>query len=72
MNGFKFFRGFTTDVIIGRRGETLMEPGYIYAPYVPIFLTPELVDEPEDMMERYIWEVNRSFYGEITINNNNE
>jgi hypothetical protein len=32
-------------VLVGAKGELFIEAGYVYAPYIPIFATPLLVDE---------------------------
>jgi hypothetical protein len=63
MREFKFFRGFTTDVIIGRRGETYIEPGLIYAPYLPMSLTLEPIEISDYTLERFRRMVNNSFFG---------
>ena len=33
------------DCLVGAKGEMFIEAGYIYAPYIPIFATPLLIDE---------------------------
>jgi hypothetical protein len=37
---FKFFRGLSENVIVGRKGRTVMDIGYVYAPYIPVILNP--------------------------------
>lgn len=41
----------TTRMIMGYRGPTFMHAGYVYAPYIPVFTTPILVD-PNDFTSR--------------------
>ena len=48
INKFKFFRGYVpiSRILEGIRGTTIMEAGYVYAPYIPVLLEPEPVYEP--------------------------
>ena len=62
-------------VLIGHRGNTFLEAGYIYAPYIPLQLTQTIYD-PNDftprkgIMTRYAKKmVNNRFYGVIIIDN---
>lgn len=31
------------EIIIARKSDSLIEPGYVYAPYIPISTTPQVV-----------------------------
>ena len=60
-------------ILIGLKGSTFLESGYIYAPYVPLILSP-VVYAPEDLtprkgiMTRYGKKMVRSdFYGTVTV-----
>lgn len=64
-------------VLIGHKGNSFLEAGYIYAPYIPLQLTQTIYD-PSDftprkgIMTRYGKEmVNNKFYGVVIINNIN-
>lgn len=64
-------------VLIGHKGNTFLEAGYIYAPYIPLQLTQTIYD-PNDftprkgIMTRYAKKmVNNRFYGVIIIDNIN-
>ena len=60
-------------IIIGHKGKSLLDTGYIYAPYVPLQLTPTLQNPfnfapTKGIMTRYAKKmVNNSFYGTITV-----
>jgi hypothetical protein len=60
-------------IIIGHKGKSLLDTGYIYAPYIPMQLTPTIVN-PENfapvkgIMTRYAKKcVNNRFYGAIKV-----
>jgi hypothetical protein len=60
-------------ILVGLKGSTFLESGYIYAPYVPLILSP-VVYAPEDLtprkgiMTRYGKKMVRSdFYGTVTV-----
>lgn len=60
-------------VIIGHKGKSLLDTGYIYAPYIPMQLTPTIYN-PENfapvkgIMTRYAKKcVNNRFYGALKI-----
>ena len=60
-------------ILIGLKGNTFLESGYIYAPYVPLILTPTIY-QTEDfsprrgIMTRYGRKMVRSdFYGTVTV-----
>lgn len=60
-------------IIIGHKGKSLLDTGYIYAPYIPMQLTPTFIN-PENMapvkgiMTRYAKKcVNNRFYGTINV-----
>lgn len=62
-------------VLIGAKGEMFIEAGYIYAPYIPIFATPLLVDEnfraKRGFCTLYAKKVvNPNMYHKITLINN--
>jgi len=64
-------------VILGHKGSTFLEAGYIYAPYIPLQLTQTITD-PNDftprkgIMTRYAKKmVNNRFYAVIIIDNIN-
>lgn len=64
-------------VLLGHKGNTFLEAGYIYAPYIPIQLTQTITD-PNDftprkgLMTRYAKKmVNNRFYAVIYIDNIN-
>lgn len=59
--------------IMGHKGKSLLDSGYIYAPYVPMALTPTIIN-PENfapvrgIMTRYAKKiVNNRFYGAIVV-----
>tara|TARA_R110002012_G_scaffold62266_4_gene163814 strand:- start:42921 stop:44759 length:1839 start_codon:yes stop_codon:yes gene_type:complete len=60
-------------VLIGHKGTSLLDTGYIYAPYVPLQLTPTMYNPfnfapIKGIMTRYAKKVvNNRFYGAITI-----
>jgi hypothetical protein len=60
-------------VIIGHKGKSLLDTGYIYAPYVPMSLTPTMYN-PENfapvkgIMTRYAKKcVNNRYYGHVRV-----
>lgn len=64
-------------VLLGHKGNTFLEAGYIYAPYIPLQLTQTIYD-PNDftprkgIMTRYAKKmVNNRFYGVVLIDNIN-
>jgi hypothetical protein len=64
-------------VLIGHKGNTFLEAGYVYAPYIPLQLTATIYD-PNDftprkgIMTRYAKKmINNRFYGVICIDNIN-
>ena len=64
-------------VLLGHRGNTFLEAGYIYAPYIPLQLTQTIYD-PNDftprkgILTRYAKKmVNNRFYGVVFIDNIN-
>ena len=60
-------------IIIGHKGKSLLDTGYIYAPYVPIQLTPTMYNPfnfvpVKGIMTRYAKKmVNNRFYGHIRV-----
>lgn len=60
-------------ILIGLKGSTFLESGYIYAPYVPLILTPVIYDTEhytprKGIMTRYGKKMVRSdFYATVTI-----
>lgn len=62
-------------ILIGYKGSTFLETGFVYAPYVPLIVTPTIF-APEDftprkgVMTRYAKKMVRSdFYGKVVILN---
>jgi hypothetical protein len=60
-------------MLIGYKGSSMLETGYIYAPYVPLYTSPLIID-PNDftprrgIMSRYARKlVDPSFYATVTI-----
>ena len=65
----------SADMIIGFRGNQFLECGAVYAPYIPLIMTP-LVYDPNNftprkgVMTRYAKKVVRKdFYGKLTVKN---
>ena len=63
----------TNDILIGFRGTNFLETGAVYAPYVPMIMTP-LVYDPQNftprkgVMTRYAKKMVRSeFYGKVIV-----
>jgi hypothetical protein len=62
-------------IIIGHKGKSLLDTGYIYAPYVPLQLTPTMYNPMnfapvKGIMTRYAKKVvNNRFYGHIQVDN---
>jgi Major capsid protein Gp23 len=60
-------------VIVGHKGKSLLDTGYIYAPYVPLQLTPTMYNPfnlapVKGIMTRYAKKVvNNRFYGHVRI-----
>lgn len=60
-------------ILVGLKGNTFLESGYIYAPYVPLILTPVIYAQEDftprkGVMTRYGKKMVRSdFYGTITV-----
>ena len=60
--------------IIGHKGDSLLDTGYIYAPYVPMQLTPVIYNPSNfapvrGILTRYAKKiVNNRFYGAIVVN----
>jgi len=60
-------------LLIGHKGTSLLDTGYIYAPYVPLQLTPTMYNPfnftpIKGIMTRYAKKmVNNRFYGRITV-----
>ena len=60
-------------VLLGHKGTSLLDTGYIYAPYVPLQLTPTMFNPfnftpIKGIMTRYAKKVvNNRFYGRITV-----
>lgn len=64
-------------ILVGHKGNTFLEAGYVYAPYIPLQLTATIYD-PNDftprkgIMTRYAKKmINNRFYGVIYIDNIN-
>jgi hypothetical protein len=60
-------------ILVGHKGKSLLDAGYIYAPYVPLQLTPTMYNPfnftpIKGIMTRYAKKmVNNRFYGKITV-----
>jgi len=60
-------------IIIGHKGKSLLDTGYIYAPYVPMQLTPTIINPfnfapVKGIMTRYAKKmVNNRYYGHVRI-----
>ena len=60
-------------ILIGHKGKSLLDTGYVYAPYVPLQLTPTMYNPfnfapIKGIMTRYAKKmVNNRFYGKITV-----
>ena len=63
------------DVLIGHKGTSILDTGYIYAPYIPVQLTPSLTDpntftNVKGIMTRYATAfVNNRYYGMVKVDN---
>jgi hypothetical protein len=63
----------SNQVLVGHKGTSLLDTGYIYAPYVPLQLTPTMYNPfnftpIKGIMTRYAKKmVNNRFYGRITV-----
>jgi hypothetical protein len=60
-------------VLVGFKGDSFLETGYVYAPYVPLLITPTIF-EPNDftprkaVMTRYATQMVRpEYYGVISV-----
>lgn len=60
-------------ILMGYRGQSMIDTGYIYAPFMPLYVTPVLID-PNDMtprrgvMTRFARKlISANFYGTVTI-----
>lgn len=62
-------------VLVGRKGSSIMDTGYIYAPYIPLTLTPTLTNfntfsSVKGIMTRYAKKmVSNRFYGKVNCFN---
>lgn len=60
-------------VLIGHKGKTMLDTGYVYAPYVPLQLTPTLYHTSnfapvKGIMTRYAKKlINNKFFGEVRV-----
>lgn len=60
-------------VLVGHKGQSLLDTGYIYAPYVPLQLTPTMYNPfnfvpVKGIMTRYAKKmVNNRFYGQVRV-----
>jgi hypothetical protein len=68
----------SNDVLVGFRGSNFLETGAVYAPYVPMIMTP-LVYDPTNftprrgVMTRYAKKMVRpEFYGKVIISHINQ
>ncbi len=62
-------------VLVGHKGKSMLDTGYVYAPYVPLQLTPTMYNPftfapVKGIMTRYAKKmVNPRFYGKVLIDN---
>lgn len=62
-----------TKILVGKKGSTFLESGYVYAPYVPLILTPVIYGTEDftprkGIMTRYGKKMIRSdFYATVTV-----
>lgn len=60
-------------ILVGRKGSSFLETGYVYAPYIPLILTPTIYGQDDftprkGLMSRYGKAMVRSdFYGTVTV-----
>ena len=60
-------------VLVGHKGQSLLDTGYIYAPYVPLQLTPTMYNPfnfvpVKGIMTRYAKKfINNRFYGQVSV-----
>jgi hypothetical protein len=61
------------DILVGLKGQNFLDAGYVYAPYVPLQVTPTFLD-PDDftfrkgLRTRYATKMLRNeFYGRISV-----
>lgn len=69
---FSFINGlgllkFENNGFIGYKGDTSIDSGYIFAPYIPLIIEEEFKPK-QGIMSRYAKKVvNNNFYGHVTI-----
>ena len=62
-------------IVVGHKGKSLLDTGYIYAPYVPVTLSPLMYNVYNNAPVKHISTryakkfVNNKFYGQITVDN---
>ena len=62
-------------ILVGHKGKSMLDTGYVYAPYVPLQLTPTMYNPftfapVKGIMTRYAKKmVNARFYGKIKVDN---
>lgn len=69
MINFKYFRGYG-DRLLGLRTWQWLEPGYVYAPYLPLIVSPgvNLVEYDQTLNMRYgTREINPNYYARIVL-----
>jgi hypothetical protein len=56
------------------RGEQLLEPGYVWAPYIPVLIPETIIEDSDEfrprrgLLSRYVrTTVNNRFYGTISV-----
>lgn len=58
----------TAGEVIGFKSQTYLEPGYVFAPYIPMYLETEFQPR-QGVASRYATRmINEEFYGRITVN----
>jgi hypothetical protein len=54
----------------GFKAGEFLDTGYVYAPYVPVYVTPQIAEPTEANDFRYVHkEINPKYYGKIVIDN---
>lgn len=66
---YTIINGYSVGGVIGFKGEQFLEPGYVFAPYIPMMDLETEFAPRLSVASRYATrEVNPNFYGRITVN----
>lgn len=66
---------FASKMLVGRKGGSFLDEGFVYAPYVPLMITPPFLDPDnftniKGMITRYAKKlINGDYYGIVTVSN---